>query len=621
MKSPKLRSLLLWLVASVVMTITFRMATTSRTAHSQPTRHTTYYSRIEREPSAHLVEAALRKADFPQMLSATERSALTRPLLMPSGITLLPDHSLMVENIFVVEDPIQTWDQCLANPGTQSGPWTFNTLMTNVRNGTTQQAEQMLTDLIGNFANSVPIGSFTIHPRPDGQLFFNSWLANFSDPHNQCTNPTSQGPPEINCLSLATAPVHLNAIVNRIDIGQNGGSDQAGQLRFVFGVEMFPNGTIGCGSAGTPFFNIILEYNVPNTDIFTGGPITAQSWASQWANLSTKCLPTITSTCAQNTLDPLLLAITSQVTTAGAGGSGAPNGSALFDLRTNEVELNPQGGNNIQPGTWELRQFLLGQSQNPNELVETAVPQTPDLSFDGGLVPNGPPGEMFCSNSGQDPDNRTPGCSNLLSEAEVLIEGHAGAIVDGTFNLAQAAPGAQGASALNGPAGVGTGTLLVFWNSSPSMQNDQNLYQARVIFAASPQVFNPQIPGPDPFGGIDGTCNGCHGAETQTGFQQVVQRTSGTGNPAGSGDVASSLSAFLVGCNNGNGILTGICPNPFPLNSPGNEVVQDPVFGPVNNTLNNTFGDIQRRVNCMNTILNPNSPLDVLCNGAGNLGN
>ena len=599
MESPKLRSLLLWLLASVVVTITFRLATTSKTTHSKPTRSTTYYSRIEREPSGHLLAMALRKADFPQTLSASERAVLAEPLRMPSGITLLPDHSLMVENVHVVEDPTLTWDQCLTPSGNPTGAWTFNTLMTNIRNGSTQQAEQMLTDLIANFAHDITVNNFTVHGRPNGMEFFNNWPRD-TNPNNMCTNPISASTA---CLSLANAPVHLNAIVNRIDIGQNGNSDQAGQLRFVFGVEMFKDGTLECGT-GVPFFNIILEYDVPSIDMFTGAPITAQNWAAQWANLSTLCLPTISATCAQNSLDPALLAITRQVTTAGAGGASAPNGSALFDLRTNEVELNTSGlvNNGIQVGTWELRQFQLGQQPTPNLLVQTTVPQTPDLSFDGGIVP-GAQGNLFCSNSGQ-----LPTCNSVLSEVEQLIATNTTSIINGTFNLAQVAPAVVGGSSLNGPFGQGTGDFRTFWDSSPTMGNAGQLYTPRVIFAASPQFLNSQTHNPDPVGGTDGTCNGCHGGETQTNFQQIVNRTSGTGS-----DTASTFSAFLVGCNNGGTPLTAACLTPFPLNSSQTEVVKDPVFS----SFTNTFGDIERRVNCMNKILNPGSPLQVSCNGAG----
>ena len=101
----------------------------------------------------------------------------------------------------------------------------------------------------------------------------------------------------------------------------------------------------------------------------------------------------------------------------------------------------------------------------------------------------------------------------------------------------------------------------------------------------------------------------------------------------GSNDTPSQLSGFLVGCDNGGAILTVACPERttgcgvsqngtacvFPLNTPGTEIIADPVYNPGNNnSFNNTFADIQRRVNCMSTILNNSG--SVCCDGAGNLG-
>jgi hypothetical protein len=423
------------------------------------------------------------------------------------------------------------------------------------------------------------IGSFTDKARPDAEGFFNAWPPDPNLP-NGCTNPFT-GVQHTQCLSLKSSPVHLNAIVNRIDIGQNGGSDRAGMLRFVFGVSLglnpdqefvvCPQNSNGQSANDQPF-NIILEYNVPSTNIVTGQPITAQSWASAWQALSGDCLPVFTSTCAQNTFDPALNNnIVQLVVAKGAGGPNAPNGSALADLRTNEAELSGQSF------VWEMRQFQLGQQPTPNILVQTGLSQTPDLSFDFA--------DDDCTFSNQDPNNHPPGCSNIGGEVENLVAGNQTSIENGTFT---APPAVQAASAIN---------LTDYWDSSPSMINNQNLYTPRVIFAGSPQFKNGQTGAPDPYGGIDGTCNGCHGVETNTGFRQVFNRISGTGN-----DQPSALSPFLVGSSG-------------TLQSPGCEVVQDPVYG----SFNNTFGDILRRVNCMNTILGSTPGSDVQCNGAGML--
>lgn len=611
MKSPrKLGSLLVWLLASMLITITFRMAMTSTLARPKLSRHPEYSSRAVSEPSAHLLETALRKAEFPQMLNATERATLRQPIRTPNGTTFLPDHSLLVEAIPVVEDPNLTWDPCLVkngNPstgGNQNGAWTFNTLMLAIANTTAQNpqpAEQILTNIVADFAQRVTIGNFTAAARGSGPSFFESWPTDQTS-GVQCSNTFNTS---TSCLSLKNAPVHLNAIVNRIDIGQNPQNNGAGQLRFVFGVTMSvanPGGT-GCQNAGAQLFNIIFEYNVPSTSIITGQPITPLSWAQSWAALSNDCPNGFSQSCAQgnqpNQFDVDLNNIVRQVVLAGAGGANAPNGSALADIRTNELEL---AGQNQQ---WEMRQFKFASSpvNGTFPLVEATVDQTPDLSFDFGNSGLG----QFCTLSNQDPNGHPPGCSNLTDEVQALILGNQGAIENGTFSLAQVAPAAQAVTALNPP--------VTFWDSLPSMAGDDSIQDTRVIFAASPQLTDTTQ------GGIDGTCNGCHGGETQTKFQQIANRAA-TGQPT---DLPSPLSGFLVGCNNGGTPLTAACPaltpgcggsqNPcvFQLNSSAAELVQDPVFG---SSFNNTFGDVERRVNCINKILGGHG--GITCNGGGN---
>ncbi len=604
----KLGSLPLWLLASVVITITFHMTSNGTPAKYKPQSHTKYFSQAETEPPAHFVEAALRKADFSQVLTPSEQVAMRRPVRTPSGVTIIPDHSLMVEAIPVVEDPSLTWDTCLAqnggNGGTQGGAWTFNTLMLAIANTTAsnpQPAEQMLTNVLSDFAQDVtlPTGSSTAKARVNGMAFFNGWP---DDPNGlQCTDPfnTSQ---QITCKSLANAPLHLNAIVNRVDTGRlTTTSSQAGQLRFVFGVTMDTSGN-QCSPAGGQAFNMILEYSVPASTLPNG--FTSQSWAQAWQALSNDCPEPVgfTTGCAQGNVagkfDFDLNQIVSRVVTKGAGGPGAVNGSALFDLRTNEAEL----GNTA---VWEMRQFQLSSGGTSGTLVETPIPQTLDVSSDGGEAKGitGAP-EMFCTfysstGPGTGQGEGAP-CANL-TEFKSVVQLNNTQILQGTFSIPTSL---LAVSALNGPTGAPPENFLLFWDSSPSMAGTDP--DARVILAAAPTFNDATTPG-----GIDGSCNGCHGAETQIVFQQVVNRTSGTGH-----DAPAALSPFLVGCtSNPSGGLTAPCGTPVLLNlaSTGSEKVQDPV----NTTQVNQFGDIQRRFNCMNKILN-NLSANVVCNGAGN---
>lgn len=566
-------TLLLLTLATITMAASFKIASN----HHKVTANSA--SRAQ-HASARLVPAGLRMPDRPRNLLAMAVPSLHDPI-RTNGTTLIPDHSLMVTDPIVVEDPSLTWDQCkTTSTGNPTGAWTFNELMLAIRNAPppnqVQFAEQMLTDLLYNFVNpnNVTIGNFTAHARQGALAFFNSWPVDMTSGIS-CTNHIHQG----QCLSLINAPVHLNAIVNRIDIGQNGNNmDQAGQLRFVFGVYPSVNGVCGPDQ-----FNIILEYNVPSS-------ITAQSWASQWAKLSNDCQGGFNANCAYGTqqgqFDADLLSITNQVVLAGDGNPGSQNGSALFDLRTNEIVMAGT------TGFWELRQFQLGQQPTPTELVQTAVPQTLDLSFDGGTFEIG---TLFCTQSEQ---TQLPnGCGNL-NEFRQLVQMNSSLILNGNFPVPSTL---LGASALNGPDDSPSDSVQVYWDSSPTMAMvDPN---ARVVLAASPRYGDSNDPA-DPVGGLDGSCNGCHGRETVTFFQQVRNRTDGT---------ASVLSSFLVGCLDGTLNGSQVCENPGTLNSPVTEAVQDPV----NTSQVNTFGDIKRRLNCLTKISGTQAPTMVTCNGAG----
>lgn len=611
MKSPrKLGSLLLLLLATGAITITFLLATTSKPTNHQTFRPGMYTLQAGSEPSGHLVDAALRKADFPQMLSPTERAAMRLPVRMPNGSTLIPDHSLMVEAIAVVEDPSLTWDPCLqqatGNGGNPNGAWTFNTLMLAIAGlpagSNPQPAEQMLMNVLADFAypNGVTIGNFTAQQRPAATNFFNHWPLD-TNTEDMCTNPLTQGRQV--CLSLAQAPVHLNAIVNRVDTGRlSTSSNQAGQLRFVFGVTMDPTDSTGhqCESSGSQSFNIILEYTVPPNTLSNG--FTALGWAQAWAALSNDCPNGFTSPdCNARGGGPGdfnfdLNQIVSRVVGAGQGGPDTPNGSALFDIRTNEAELGPLA-------IWEMRQFKLQTVGTQDTLVETAVPQTPDASYDEGIGTDfmGSP-IAFCSFYHNEIMGQ-PNCQTPTNQIQTLIQLNNSLILQGGFTVPSSF---LGVSALNGPGGAGVTEDAVYWDSSPSMAGPPPVDpDARVIFAAAPQFSDVHTPG-----GIDGTCNGCHGRETQTAFQQVVNRSSGT-----TLDVPSVLSAFLVGCTQGT--TTGPCPlaDLVPLNSASTS--SETVIDPVNAGQTNTFGDIQRRFNCMSKILN-NPTQNVVCNGQGN---
>jgi hypothetical protein len=135
-----------------------------------------------------------------------------------------------------------------------------------------------------------------------------------------------------------------------------------------------------------------------------------------------------------------------------------PNGSALNQLRTNEIALT---------GPWELREFQVAPKGDPlaGLLKEVTVKQTPDLSL------------------------------NHTSTLVGYVSASTGTILSGTYVVPlEFPPGTHflGGSALT-PGGM-------FWNNgtSPTITNRQ----ARHLFSL-------------------GTCNACHAGETQTAFTHV----------------------------------------------------------------------------------------------------
>jgi hypothetical protein len=150
-------------------------------------------------------------------------------------------------------------------------------------------------------------------------------------------------------LDLDQSPLTLQAIVNRIDT-RNLAEGSAGEGRFVFGVN---------GDINFQQFTVIVEYNLVAK---TQQDVT--DWANRWHALSSHPFPS-------EEYNAALEAVTRRFTDHNMS-PGSINGSALVELRTNEIALSPDG-------RWELRAFVL----SPSGFDETTVKETPDLGFNG----------------------------------------------------------------------------------------------------------------------------------------------------------------------------------------------------------------------------------------------
>jgi hypothetical protein len=260
-----------------------------------------------------------------------------------------PEKSLVIRDLSVVQDPSRTFNPC-NNTGTPMGKWTFGYLMTQL-------------------ANQTQTG---IDPRVFTRQWLNKWLA--PPPTVNGFTPTvrqrmqsliidpweaaSGGPGQP--LDLSKAPFRLLSIVNRIDLRRNngfGGRD-AGEGRFVFSAIDRRNG--GCG---TLQFTVIFEYGIDRQ----GNAV--RDWARQWYDLSALSFGPQFNTALE--------AITEQFARAGAAPS-KPNGSALNQLRTNEIAI----ANASPDDDWQLREFRLFADGAPDagQLRMVTVKLTPDTS-------------------------------------------------------------------------------------------------------------------------------------------------------------------------------------------------------------------------------------------------
>ncbi len=269
-----------------------------------------------------------------------------RPVpLFPFGIALAinPENSLLVRHPAVVEDPQRTFNVC-TGAGNPNGVWTFKHLVTQMSNTrrTGITPETFTRMWLSTWEAQQSVNNWSVPARLSGirSLIIDPW------------EKASGGKGAT--LDLDRAPFQLLAIVNRVDLRSNGtyGNGDAGEGRFVFQV-MDEN----CRPTQ---FTVIFEYGVPLQGCF---PV--KSWGKRWASLSgleigspayNTALETITETFVRANAAP-----------------DKPNGSALNQLRTNEIALG-------RP--WELREFVIADAGwNQHMLKPNTVALTPDTSL------------------------------------------------------------------------------------------------------------------------------------------------------------------------------------------------------------------------------------------------
>lgn len=323
--------------------------------------------------------AALDASTQKSMTLALSREG-ARPVpnaFVTPGETVFQDKVLMIRDPSVVSDPLRTFNPC-NGAGNPNGVWTFNHLMT-------EMANQPLTGIdprdfterwLDHWLSDQTINTFTAGERLSMQQLINDWR-------------TASGGGQ---LDLTIAPFRLLAIVPRVDLrrSRNGGGGyggaalgdflDAGEARFVFGVVLPP----GYSSAGYfPFgivphpsfpgcrvtrFSVIFEYGVPRCKCEG-----VRDWAQQWIALNGLAFPSAV-------YNQHLHRLTEQFVRRNSNPI-KPNGSAINQIRTNELPLLPTVG----PAQWQLREFQL--TQFPFSFLEqTTVLRTADDGFNPSFI-------------------------------------------------------------------------------------------------------------------------------------------------------------------------------------------------------------------------------------------
>ncbi len=361
---------------------------------------------------------------FKNLLQATAQYVVAEP----TGCHVSSNRELTIRDLSVVDDPLRT---SLAGPANdaRTGAWSFSRMMERL-SPTPADAPDVTEAMFRTFLTPQNVNGFSIPERPAmDSLVLQPWPR------------TSNGK-----LDLAQAPLRLLAIVDRLDLADLG-TGKAGEARMVYGV---------LDSSGSPMdFTVILEYALPGSNAAQ-----FRVWADAFHALQALPFPS-------EAYNAALQALTDKITRHGAL-PGAPNDSALIDIRTNEIALSFQF-------QWQLREFHLSPTTGFMEPATLFL--TPDSSFDF--------------------SDRLARFINA-NEASILTETH---VVPPSFDGAPF----QAASVFNN---------FDFWDA-PGINNPE----ARHKFSLN-------------------TCNGCHGAETQTAFLQISPRAAGQ---------VSTLSGFLTG--------------------------------------------------------------------------
>lgn len=440
-------------------------------------------------------------------------SGISSPTPVSPSVNAFQKRVLMITSPNVVADPARTWDPC-TNMGAPNGVWTFNHLMT-------QMANQPLTGILPadfvetwlqNWLSATTINQDPLPARTRMNQILNQWPR------------LSNGK-----LDLNQSPLRLLAIAPRLDLRRTtggGGSYQtsssgnfldAGELRFIFGFVAKKTSSfdpaqqfLGAAQIGTSTcyalpFTVIFEYRVPKTPCQD-----VKAWAQAWTALRNQPL--------WGPYRTHLESLTQQIVVANANPNN-PNGSALGQLRTNEVALD---------APWELREFRLQQPASflVASTVEDTIRNDPASDYNNGS--NGPLFRQY-----------------VQTVVEPLLPPFEGAIpVIPLIYQTQAFKAGDSRVPETNPA------LITFHWNDPNLNVVTNLAENWARHRVS-----------------RASCNGCHRREVFTHFVHVNPAdTIPSSNPA----LPAELSVFLTGINGLGDPANALATGALPVSNPNN---------------------------------------------------
>lgn len=237
-----------------------------------------------------------------------------------------------------------TATQVVNSAAANTGSLSFGHLIKNMTTNTLD-SKALVLSLFNSWKQDQTVNGLIVSARPNIDLIIDTWknLDNQSGVTDAAWN-----------INLDNAPFRLLGIANRMDLHQveNGLVKNAGEGRFIF---------CAIREDGTPMeFTVIFEYGLVATSL---GQV--NNWAKKWHALS-----------KHTSFDAAYLTELISVTEEFVGKNKAPtkpNGSALNQLRTNEVDI---------AFPWELREFNL----TPTGFAEVTRKMTPDDSFNNSEI-------------------------------------------------------------------------------------------------------------------------------------------------------------------------------------------------------------------------------------------